>query len=147
MDCSPPGSSVHGILQARALEGVAMSSSRGSSRPRDPTHISCSEGAFFLMGPPGKPSREPGLPQNNPATAPSFQEVTSEPCKFLPGGYLCSPGDLGPCQIVPKGFGVLPWAHVVSVDLTRAWTLRSATWTVNECSHKGPRKTSGPRLG
>ena len=39
--CSPPGSSVHGILQARRLlEWVAVSSSRGSSRPRDPTCIS-----------------------------------------------------------------------------------------------------------
>ena len=35
MDCSPPGSSVHGILQARTLEWVAMPSSRGSSQPRD----------------------------------------------------------------------------------------------------------------
>ena len=35
MDCSPPGSSVHGILQASILEWVAMPSSRGSSRPRD----------------------------------------------------------------------------------------------------------------
>ena len=35
MDCSPPGSSVHGILQARILEGVAMPSSRGSSLPGD----------------------------------------------------------------------------------------------------------------
>ena len=34
MDCSPPGSSVHGILQARILEWVAMPSSRGSSPPR-----------------------------------------------------------------------------------------------------------------
>ena len=44
MDCSPPGSSAHGILQARILEWVAMSSSRGSSWPRDWTHmpyISC----------------------------------------------------------------------------------------------------------
>ena len=41
MDCSPPGSSVHGIFQARILELVAMSYSRGSSRPRDQTHISC----------------------------------------------------------------------------------------------------------
>ena len=40
MDCSPPGSSVHGILQARILEWVAMRSSRGSSPPRDQTHIS-----------------------------------------------------------------------------------------------------------
>ena len=40
MDCSPPGSSVHGILQARILEWVAMPSSRGSSRPRAWTCIS-----------------------------------------------------------------------------------------------------------
>ena len=35
IDCSPPGSSVHGIFQARILEWVAMPSSRGSSQPRD----------------------------------------------------------------------------------------------------------------
>ena len=40
MDCSPPGSSVHGILQARILEWVAMISSRGSSPPRDRTQVS-----------------------------------------------------------------------------------------------------------
>ena len=39
MDYSPPGSSVHGILQARILKWVAISSSRGSSRPRDWTHV------------------------------------------------------------------------------------------------------------
>ena len=41
MDCSPPGSSVHGILQARILEWVAMPFSRRSSRPRDQTRVSC----------------------------------------------------------------------------------------------------------
>ena len=44
MDCSPPGSSVHGILQARILEWVAIPFSRGSSQPRDQTcdsYISC----------------------------------------------------------------------------------------------------------
>ena len=41
MACCPPGSSVHGILQARILEWVAISSSRGSSQLRDQTHISC----------------------------------------------------------------------------------------------------------
>ena len=40
MDCSPPGSSVHWILQARILEWVAISFSRGSSRPRDRTWVS-----------------------------------------------------------------------------------------------------------
>ena len=50
MDCSPPGSSVHGILQARTLEWVAMPFSRGSSQPRDQTHVSCISwitGRFF----------------------------------------------------------------------------------------------------
>ena len=50
MDCSPQGSSVHGILQARILERVAMPSSRGSSRPRDGTWVSCIAGKFFTAG-------------------------------------------------------------------------------------------------
>ena len=41
VDCSPPGSSVHGISQARILEWVAISSCRGFSWPRDQTRISC----------------------------------------------------------------------------------------------------------
>ena len=41
MDCSLPGFSVHGIILARILERVTISSSRGSSRPRDRTRISC----------------------------------------------------------------------------------------------------------
>ena len=55
MDCSIPGSSVHGISQARILEWVAISSSRGSSWPRDLTHISCIAGRFFTTEPPEKP--------------------------------------------------------------------------------------------
>ena len=50
MDCSPPGSSVHGILPARILGWVAMPSSRGSSCSRDQTHVSCVSciaGRFF----------------------------------------------------------------------------------------------------
>ena len=47
MDCSPAGSSVHGILQARILEWVTMPSSRGSSQPRDQTQVSCISGRFF----------------------------------------------------------------------------------------------------
>ena len=39
--CSPPGSSVHGTLQARILEWAAIAYSRGSSGPRDQTHVSC----------------------------------------------------------------------------------------------------------
>ena len=57
MDCnSPPGSSVHGISQARMREWVAISSSRGSSQPRGQTCISFLAGRFFTLEPPGKPS-------------------------------------------------------------------------------------------
>ena len=49
MDCSPPSSSVHGILQARILERVAISFSRGSSQPRDRTQASCIAGRRFIL--------------------------------------------------------------------------------------------------
>ena len=57
MDCSSPGSSVNGISQARVLEWVAILSSRGSSWPRNWTHISydfCIAGRFFTTEPMGK---------------------------------------------------------------------------------------------
>ena len=41
MDCSPPGSSIPGLFQARILEWVAIYSSRGSSQPRDQIYVSC----------------------------------------------------------------------------------------------------------
>ena len=47
MGCNPPGSSVHRIFQARILEWVAISFSRGSSQPRDQSHISYIAGGFF----------------------------------------------------------------------------------------------------
>ena len=49
MDCSPPGSSVHGILQARILEWVASPFSRGSSWPKDRTQVSCMAGRYFTI--------------------------------------------------------------------------------------------------
>ena len=55
MDCSPPGSSVHGILQARILEWVAMPSSRRSSQPRDRTRVSSLQVDSLPSEPPGKP--------------------------------------------------------------------------------------------
>ena len=49
MDCVPPGSSIHGILQASKLEWVAIPFSRGSSWPRDRTQVSCIAGGFFTI--------------------------------------------------------------------------------------------------
>ena len=47
LDCSLPGSSVHGILQTRIREWVAISFSRGSSPHRNQTQVSCTAGSFF----------------------------------------------------------------------------------------------------
>ena len=55
MDCSTPGSAVCGVSQARILDWVAISFSRGSSQPRDQTLISCTAGEFFTTDPLGKP--------------------------------------------------------------------------------------------
>jgi len=49
VDCSPPSSSIHGILQARILEWVAISFFRGSSRPRDWTQVSRIVGRCFTV--------------------------------------------------------------------------------------------------
>ena len=49
MDCSLPGCSVHGILQAKILEWVTFPFSRGSSQPRGQTQVSCIAGKFFTI--------------------------------------------------------------------------------------------------
>ena len=54
--CSPPGFSVHGILQARILEWIVIPFSRGSSQPKDRTLVSCITGRFFTVRATGKSS-------------------------------------------------------------------------------------------
>ena len=49
VDCSPPCSSVNGILQARILEWITISFSKGSSQVRDGTRVSCIAGRFFTI--------------------------------------------------------------------------------------------------
>ena len=83
MDCSPPGSSVHGILQARILEWVAIPFSRGSLQPRDRTHVSCIAGRFFTAEPPGK------TPHYRVAAAAATKSLQSCPT-------LCDPRDGSP---------------------------------------------------
>ena len=60
LDCSPPGSSVHGILQARTLQRVVVLSSRGSSGPRVWTHLpwvpAMADRFFTTLVPPRKPN-------------------------------------------------------------------------------------------
>ena len=56
MECSPLSSSVHGILQARILESVAVQFSRDSFQPWDQTRVSWIAGRFFIVWPPRKPN-------------------------------------------------------------------------------------------
>ena len=58
VDSSLPGSSVHGISQARILGWVAISFSKGSSLPRDLIRVSCIGSRFFTTEPPGKQSHK-----------------------------------------------------------------------------------------
>ena len=67
IDFSPLGSSVHGILQARILEWVAIPFSRGSSQPRDRTQVSCISDSL-LSEPPGKPLSLPVWYQSSPGS-------------------------------------------------------------------------------
>ena len=57
VDCNLAASCVHGILQARILEWIAMPSPRGSSQPRDWIWVSCIAGWFFTAEPLGDPNR------------------------------------------------------------------------------------------
>ena len=63
MDWSLPGSSVHGIFQARVLEWVAISFSRGSSQPKDRTRVSCIAGRHYPLRHQGKPCKWYGSSQ------------------------------------------------------------------------------------
>ena len=61
MDCSPPGSSVHWILQASILEWVAIAFSRGSCQPRDWTQVSHTPGRLFTIWATGEVLKKPVL--------------------------------------------------------------------------------------
>ena len=73
LDSSPPGSSVHGTVQARILECIAISFSRGSSRPRDQTRASCLAVGSFTTEPPGKIKYTLDLIQMHTCLQESFQ--------------------------------------------------------------------------
>ena len=62
MDCSLPGSSIHGIFQARVLEWVAISFSRGSSQPSDLTRVSHTPGRHFTVWATREPPSGPRKP-------------------------------------------------------------------------------------
>ena len=77
VDCSPPGSSVHGILQARILEWVAISFSRGSSQPRDQTQVSRIAGRCFNLW---ATSEAPKAQWSPPISTPCFMNFHTTAC-------------------------------------------------------------------
>ena len=86
MDYSTPGSSVHGIFQARILECIAISFSRGSSQPRDQTHVSCTGGQILYHWAMREAQLVTGLPFIN-----CFQITYRLLCKHFKGRkYLSS---------------------------------------------------------
>ena len=105
MDCSPLCSSVHGILQARILEWVAVPSSRGSSQPRDQTEVSCIAGGFLTIW----ATREDHLFfSSNPRNS-EWEYPQTEQCWGLGGSFRDSRVSLGTSLRVPLQFW--PGAH------------------------------------
>ena len=98
MDCSPPGSSVHGILQERILEWVAIPFSRGSSQARDWTHISCIAGRFFTIW----------------ATRESHHHHIIDALKFILSN-----------DVILRGFMLLCLLYVLSPGRLKPWGLTS----------------------
>ena len=79
-NCSPLGSSVHGIFQARILDWVAIPFSRGSSWPRDRTQLSCTVDSL-PSEPPGKPL---GGSDRSVVKALDLKSNEVSPCRFEP---------------------------------------------------------------
>ena len=94
MDCSLPASSVHGILQARILEWIAISFSRGSSQPGNQTHISYAscigKQVFYHQYHLGSPPHTPqgGQKENGSLSGPSHIALVKELCSTLSAFFL-----------------------------------------------------------
>ena len=128
MDCSPPGSSVRGILQARRLEWVAISFSRGSSRLRDRTHVShvsrigC---VFFPTVPPGKPGLL-GETRRKPLTKDwlRMRRILSEMgalSKQRNHGIIRRPGNVVGCCSTLFFFYKIAFFKIYLFGCTRSW--------------------------
>ena len=140
MDCSPPGSSVHGILQAGILEWVATPSSWVSFLPRDWTYVSCSSsiaGRFFYCWATGEaPSNSMESPQKRRSNrfiwAASYVAILSR-CQihkkshlrpfrlaYLPTKYHPVTSDKGMCEAEE-----MPTEHCPSSISTLFWDMRN----------------------
>ena len=108
-DCSSSGFSVHGILQARILEWVAIPFSRGSSWPRDQTWISCIAGRFLTIWTSRKAQYDVTCMKNG-----SFGEENQEKCKE--GPYLLDCSEETRLESVS-------WSGFMEMSKMSTWTL------------------------
>ena len=170
MDCSPPGSSIPGIFQARIMEWVAISFSKGSSQPRDRTHISCMAGKFFTTEPPGKTTTRyyqashSGLFQNFLRFKRLFSDFFTrytrklcghrkecqEPEERIETRHTDSPG---PGCSLPRPGGCRPWRDCPWCPHRRTWCERhihlapwASTWH-HTTRHSGRHTQSSPGRG
>ena len=104
--CSPSGSSVHEISQARVLEWVDISFSRGFSRSRDQTYISCLAGGLFITEPPRKPYLS--------LTAAAAESLQSCPT-------LCNPTDGSPPGFPIPGILQARTLEWVAISFSNGW--------------------------
>ena len=150
MDCCLPGSSVHGILQEIILEQVAISSSRGSSRPRDGSHISWifyMAGGFFTLEPPGRFDRR----EFKKKTKNNLQmETNNSERETLHGnqlgvhGWARNSGCAMPLSPHTKSKVNLKWKEIPCDHWNSDWSIwlnpkinqRKATANYNHCSCK-----------
>ena len=132
MDCRPSVSSVHGVFQARILEWVAISFSRGSSWPRDHTQISCLVGIFCTTEPQGKPNWCKFLDKKEPRDFPSGPVAKNLPCNA---------GDMG---LIPGlGRSHMPWGNEAHVpQLLKPTSLEPKSHKRSRSNEKPPLNTT-----
>ena len=140
MDCSPPGSSVHGILQARILEWVAIPFSRGSSWSRDRIQFSYIAGRFFTLW----ATREA---QDTVNPSPYFRSYQARSWTYLTlGGDLQRWGSEPKCTLTPLIPSSLrnahsafqfPVFHHQALCQLETWKFHSESLLNNNYSHHG----------
>ena len=134
MDCSLPGSSVHGISQERTLEWVAIPFSRGSSQCRDQSRVSCIAGKFFTIWTTRTSAHKIVLPWTAKALA--APRVDKEILSLQhPAPIILSWKDLGVQHFLgPRGSlwikcGILGESHKTRlIYLKAAWWLTVCPW-------------------
>ena len=150
MYCSPSGSSVCGIVQARIVEWVTISYSRGSSQPRDWTHVSCTGGWILnhcaTWEAPNQVRLMPKLvvkatPKHSSPLVPAAQRT-----RVCPGMYLTETSPLQPAPEVSGVAGIVSSAHswhpAISLPLGSFVTLRQVL--IYPIHFSAPKESSSP---